>query len=248
MPLLVCSSWVACSALCGVTRRRSAGVVATVVNGLCPFSEPGASSDPGWCGVSGAFALAVLWDRFAVQGWHCGSGANVALVLILQQSNPTCEAAELRQPEALAACATAARRSIRGINGYRGLRTGRHGHAGGETWFVRLGLRAQFARLLAAEMHGRLLAAFGTCAAANCAAETVGGGGEYSARLGTSASSVPAAPPWLAAPLRGDSPTLTGVDRQIQPRTRERSTAGRKRPCKPSQLLEPRGTPRRSCG
>ena len=63
---------------------RSAGVVATVVNGMCPFSEPGASSDPGWCGVSGAFALAVRWGRFAVQGWHCSSGADVALVLILQ--------------------------------------------------------------------------------------------------------------------------------------------------------------------
>ena len=175
-----CRCWCAAAGL-RVLRsvaRRSAGVVATVVNGLCPFSEPGASSDPGWCGVSGAFALAVRWDRFAVQGWHCGSGANVALVLILQRSNPTWEVAELGQPEALAACATAARRSIRGINGYRGLRTRRHGHAGGETWFVRLGLRAQFARLWAAEMHGRLLAVFGTCAAANCAAETVGGGGE----------------------------------------------------------------------
>eukprot|EP01045_Picozoa_sp_COSAG04_P022545 COSAG04_NODE_2564_length_3926_cov_337.187876_5_plen_140_part_00 len=84
-----CRCWCAAAGL-RVLRsvaRHSAGVVATVVNGLCPFSEPGASSDPGWCGVSGAFALAVRWDRFAVQGWHCGSGANVALVPI-GKSNP----------------------------------------------------------------------------------------------------------------------------------------------------------------
>ena len=106
------------------------------------------------------------------------SGADVALVLILQQPSPN-----LRGGGAAATRSSGRLCSRREAQRSWDERAPRSAHwatrtCGGETWFVRLGLRAQFARLLAAEMHERLVAVFGTCAAANCAAETLGGGSE----------------------------------------------------------------------
>ena len=154
-----CSSWVACSALCGVTRRRSAGVVATVVNGLCPFSEPDASSDPGWCGVSGGRSRwrcggVDLLCRPGTQWSGCGSGADPAATQPKLARRRSCGNQKLWQPAQPQRGA-----AFVGLTGAAVCALGdtdmRH-----EAWFVRLGLRAQFARLLAAEMHGRLVAVF----------------------------------------------------------------------------------------
>ena len=154
-----CSSWVACSALCGVTRRRSAASWRRLSTGCVRFQSRTLPVTP-----AGAAYLAGVRAGGAVGSICCAglarSGADVALVLILQQPSPN-----LRGGGAAATRSSGRLCSRREAQRSWDERAPRSAHwatrtCGGETWFVRLGLRAQFARLLAAEMHGRLVAVF----------------------------------------------------------------------------------------